>query len=74
MFLMPFSIQLLCGGIVKLMKYYVALIANRHDTYDRYWVRSTPNETLEAFTKRMHKCYDYLSYYVDICEAEEVNL
>ena len=56
------------------MKYYVALIADRHDTYDRYWVRSTPNETLEAFTKRIRKCYDYLSYYVDICEAEEVDL
>lgn len=33
-------------------KHYIALIANRHDSYDRYWIRSTPNETLEAFAKR----------------------
>ena len=56
------------------MKYYVALIADRHDAYDRYWVRSTPDETLEAFTKRVRKCYDYLSYYVDICEVKETDL
>ena len=55
------------------MKYYIALIANRHDVYDRHWLRSTPGETLEAFAKRMHKCYDYLSYYVDICEAKELD-
>ena len=56
------------------MKYYIALIANRHDVYDRHWLRSTPGETLEAFAKRMHKCYDYLSYYVDICEAKELHV
>ena len=28
---------------------YVALIANRRDTYDRYWIRNAPNETLEIF-------------------------
>lgn len=56
------------------MKYYIALITDRHDVYDRYWLRSTPGETLEAFAKRMHKCYDYLSYYVDICEAKELDV
>ena len=56
------------------MKHYIALIANRHDVYDRHWLRSTPGETLEAFTKRMHKCYDSLSYYVDICEAKKLDV
>lgn len=55
-------------------KHYIALIANRHDSYDRYWIRSTPNETLEAFAKRMHKCYDYLTYNVDICETKELDI
>ena len=53
---------------------YVALIANRRDTYDRYWIRSTPNETLEVFTKRMRKCYDYLTYNVDICKINNADI
>lgn len=60
--------------LFKFMKNYVALIANRRDIYDRYWVRSTSNETLETFAKRMHKCYDFLTYNVDICEAKELDV
>lgn len=56
------------------MKSYVALIADKRDIYDRHWVRSTPNETLEVFAKRMHKCYDSLTYYVNICEVKKLNV
>lgn len=54
------------------MKCYVALITNRSDIYDRDWMRSTPDETLEAFTERVHKCYNYSSYYISIYEANKL--
>ena len=57
----------------KDFKTYIALISNKRNTHDRYFVRSFNKETLEEFTKRANTCFDSSEFYVDIYKGYSVN-
>ena len=51
---------------------YIALISDRFDSYDRYWIRTYSNqETYEKFVKRIKTCYDYTKYQIMFFKATE---
>lgn len=57
----------------KNFKTYIALISNRRNTDERYFIKSSRDETLQEFTKRAHTCFDNREFYVDIYEGYLAN-
>lgn len=52
------------------METIVALIWNKFDTYDRYWVRPSSGETSEKFINRIKKCYNDNQWVSPSCQFD----
>lgn len=51
---------------------YIALITNKLNNYDRYFVCAyAVHETFEHFMQRIKKCYDYTKYQIEFYKVSE---
>lgn len=55
------------------METIVALIWNKFDTYDRYWVRPSSGETSEKFINRIKKCYNDNQWVINFYKATPID-
>lgn len=55
------------------METIIALIWNKLDTCDKYWIKPSSGETSEKFVERIKKCYNDNQWAIDFYKATPID-